>query len=240
MDQSEKELSNCCLGDYTLISGETTSEVSWGGNLQECIGGSARVNWDFFNKEGLPITEVENTLKDGYRDTYEMPPLVDVYDGSKHPRGTAYREPSFITANYWTDVENKESATNKPKFYTAPNSSQLPADYMRSFHTEGYPYFTWSCLDKAREIKHRIHLVVREWNTQEEFNTFKDTSGGRGDPDVVGLEGSSCEYFESAENSILKDTECNDMLDADDWDLIDAGIGRRYNPYPEILYKGGG
>ena len=99
-----------------------------------------------------------------------MPPLVRVYDGAKNTE----KNPSFITANYWTDVENKESTTNKPKFYTPPRGNQITNidNGLREFDEEGYPYFTWSCLDKAREIRHRIHLVIREWNTQEEFETF--------------------------------------------------------------------
>ena len=66
---------------------------------------------------------------------------------------------------------------------------------------------------------------------------FKTTTGGRGDPDVVGLEGSACKYYESGESNILKDTACNDIWDADDRDAVLSGSGLDYNPYPEILYK---
>ena len=48
-------------------------------------------------------------------------------------------------------------------------------------------FITWSCLDKAKEVKHRIHLLIREWNTQEEFNRFKESNGSRGDSDIVGI-----------------------------------------------------
>ena len=237
LDKSEIELSNCCMGEYTLhdTDGEvTSSDVSWGGDLKQCIGGSARINWNYFNNAGRPITVIESALKNGVRKTYEMPNLISVYDGAKNTS----ENPSFITANYWTDVEDKESATNKPKFYVAPTESQL-ISYLRAYDgSSGYPYFTWSCLDKAEEVKHRIHLVIREWNTQEEFNTFKETEGGRGDPDGVGLEGSSCDYYDSSEKNILKDTNCNDMWDADDREAVSPGTGVSYNPYPEIIYKG--
>ena len=63
LDQSENDLSNCCLGEYSLITEGGNNEVSWGGSLLECIGGSARTNWGNFNKLGVPVSLIENTLK---------------------------------------------------------------------------------------------------------------------------------------------------------------------------------
>ena len=235
LDQSENDLANCCLGEYTLNSGETISEVNWGGNVNDCIGGLGRTSWDAFNHEGLPIGTTAPTLKDGYRNTYEIPALIDKYDGRKNNYLT--RLPTFITANYWTDAENKDSASNKPDFYIAPQTltefegATYLTPYIGAPHG-GHPYLTWSCLDKAREIKHRIHLLIREWNTQEEYNSYKETEGSRGDPDVGGSEGTECDYYESEEASVLKDTACNDFTDIDDWDAQIPGY-----PYPEVIYQ---
>ena len=101
-------------------------------------------------------------------------------------------------------------------FYRSPNSPT------------GHPFITWSCLDNAKETKHRIHLLIREWNTQEEFKDFKEN--GRGDPDTDGNEGDSCEHYESKHNTFSR---CNDLYDADDSD-------NETDPYPEIDYEGGG
>ena len=72
----------------------------------------------------------------------------------------------------------------------------MPGFYTASIYT-GHPFITWSCLDNAKEVKHRIHLLIREWNTQEEFNRFKESNGSRGDPDTEGIEGSGCDYYEA-------------------------------------------
>ena len=102
-------------------------------------------------------------------------------------------------------MEDKDSATSLPRFYRTPTESQLPADHLIPIPLAlvGHPYLTLSCMNHAYERKHRIHLVIREWNTQNEFNRFVESKGSRGDPDIVGLEGSFCEYYEADEDNIL-------------------------------------
>ncbi len=239
LDKSENDLANCCLGSYDLYDVNDQlnhTEVKWGGNVTNCLGGLGRTNWNYFNHDGYPIGVTNATLKDGYSSTYEMPALIEKYDG--HKNAALAQEPTFINANYWTDVENKDFTSSSPKFYRAPTTSQLQTQYeQRAIIATGYPYLSWTCLDKAREIRHRIHLVVREWNTQEEYNSYKETAGSRGDPDVVGAEGSICDYYDAEEASILRDTECNDFVDIDDWDAEEHGSGQNYNAYPEVIYQ---
>ena len=92
-------------------------------------------------------------------------------------------------------VCSKTRCTNKADCESAHACNSQTAG--RWTNLEGHPFITWSCLDKAKEVKHRIHLLIREWNTQEEFNRFKESNGSRGDSDIVGLEGSGCDYYES-------------------------------------------
>ena len=256
LDLSENNLANCCLGDYTLCKAgecdDAGSERDWGGDFGECIGGPGRTNWDHKNKKGAPIGLIENTKKEGLKKEYETPALVEVYDGNvaicRGDDCPQMQNPSFITANWWEEAEDKEATNTKPEFYKMLKQREMGDNqrpYTEGFHGgDGYPYFTWSCLDKAREIKHRIHLLIREWNTQEEFNRFKETRGSRGDPDEVGEEGSACEYYSADEPSLLKDTKCDDAWDADRWDAEIPNLNRRkpngeYNPYPQVIYKGG-
>ena len=240
LDKSESELANCCLGNYTLFDpDEESSEARWGGNLRDCIGGLGRTSWENFNHDGFPIILTTSTFKNGHSDTYNIPALINEYDGMRTTVGLETSGPTFITANYWTGVEDKDFTSNSPKFYRAPRKGTQMESHLETFTTSGYPYLTWTCMDKAREIKHRIHLVIREWNTQEEYNSYKETSGSRGDPDVVGAEGSICDYYESEEPSlsILRDTECNDFIDVDDWDAAEHGSGPSYNAYPKVIYQ---
>ena len=57
------------------------------------------------------------------------------------------------------------------------------------------------CIDSAGEVLHKLQLMVREWNTHEEFLSFYQAGGTEdADPDVggydrlEGIEGEDCDY----------------------------------------------
>ena len=88
-------------------------------------------------------------------------------------------------------------------------------------------------MDSAHEVMHRIHLIIREWNSQEEFLNFRESEGSRGDPDVGGVEGSDCDYYSQNETgNTIQFGDCNDAFDADDW--AEYGGSRQH---PEVIYK---
>jgi len=237
LNREEGGLSNCCLGEYNVVSpaNEVLQEGEWGGNFQNCIGGLAKTNWTYFIDD-YPVSSIENVLSSGYSNTYGIPAIINVYGGNKN--NNLSFAPSFINANYWTDVSNKNFLESRPEIFTAPQSfpahTKLRPIEARRQH--GYPYFTWACLDKAREVKHRIHLLIRDWNTQEEFTRFKETEGSRGDADVEGEEGSFCKYYEAKESGLF-DSNCNDLLDLDDWENTTSSDSEDYAEYPRIIYS---
>ncbi len=205
---------NCCLGEYTQIStsedgSPTTTEGSWGGSLTQCIGGLGRTAWENYTEDGLPRVLIVEAL-DGLREQYEIPPLIDISGGNTRS--------GFVTANYWEGIEDR---TDEPEFY---KSSPNPPPAHQPVPREGYPYITFACKDQAYEVKHRIHLVIREWNSQEEFRDFKDSQGSSGDPDAAGEAGSDCDYYEQDDDYELEDRSCNDIVDVDDWTGV-AGSG---------------
>ena len=200
---------NCCLGGYTLFKdGKAGKRESWGDDEdkigEDCIGGVARIgklegfsNQTLFDKNsGLPVMLVRESGREGVQDKYTLPPLI-----SHLGRGQGY---SFPLANFFKAIEDDKENPTLPDFYIA-------------IYT-GHPFITWSCLDNAKEVKHRIHLLIREWNTQEEFNRFKESQGSRGDPDTEGREGSGCDYYESTQAVF---GACNDLDDADDFENRD-------------------
>ena len=257
LDLSDVDLGNCCFGTYDLHSsegGEPTT-ARWGGNLESCIGGFGRINWNTRGKYGEPISLVEPTKRNGLRKDYKIHNLVNLYKGHRETKGLPGgvivegllqgHRPSLINANYFVDIEDKNFLGDGPRVYKTPTKCQLPggcSTYLNVYNYQqtGYPYFTWACLNQAYEIKHRIHVAIREWNTQEEFNAFVESKGGRGDPDLEGSEGSVCEYYEATEKDLVKDTACNDMWDLDNLEDQKTGASTThyYNPYPEILYGG--
>ncbi len=227
-DQSNKDnKENCCFGDYKISGGDSSEkETNWGGDFKQCIGGPGRFAWeggDAYNKIGKPKRVITNTKKEGLKEQYELDALINVYDG----HFTNNKIPSFITANYWEDAEDKDFNSHKNNLQIYSHNSTDPDNEI----PDGNPYFVWSCFDKGQEIKHKIILLIREWNTQKEYNKFKETSGSSGDPDIAGDEGDHCDYYTSDEKVLFKrDSDCNDYIDLDDWISESAR-------YPEVIYK---
>jgi len=265
LNLSNEDLGNCCFGTYRLYNTGSDVEpttVDWGGDLNTCIGGYGKTGWSTRGKYGEPISLIRPTKRTGLIDDYEIPALVNLYNGHSDGSILKGKRPSLINANFWKEIEDKKFLEGTPRVYKPPTDPQLPATYhlVYSYQKQGYPYFTWACLNQAYEVKHRIHLALREWNTQEEFNAFVESKGGRGDPDLEGEEGSVCEYYEAGEKNLFTDTSyCNDMWDLDDLEAQPARIvvpildsngnpvldvndnpttREEYRPYPLILYGG--
>ncbi len=236
---SKEEGENCCIGEYDLYtfdkkrspkkSEEPESEdVSWGGDLRQCIGGLGRFAWeDGYSPDGFPSILIENS-KAGLRKTYQIPAIIEKLDAKYKTRscdgGVHPKQRSFVTANHWIGIKD---GTDRPKFYNSDDKNNVPDKHIY-LKKPGYPYITFECKDQAYEVKHRIHLIIREWNSTEEFKDFK--SGGTGDPDVAGKAGDDCEYYEDGDYK-LEDGTCNDMMDVEDWT---ATCGDKY---PKLDYS---
>ena len=220
----DSDLENCCLGEYSIIGGEGDNNGKWGGDVKNCIGGLARIEWGAFDDDGFPIILTRQSASRGVRDQYTLYPLID----------KVKKFVTFPTANYFTSIERDKKTTDLPSFYTANENKpkEDPCGYNKKTGQnircpKGHPFLTWTCLDKAKEVRHRIHLLIREWNTVAEFTKFKESKGGRGDPDIKGKEGELCDYFTASreDNTFGK---CGDLDDADDQD----------GSYPELRYEG--
>ena len=234
-DLSDNEsLANCCIGDYEILdckeapSFSSTEEADWGGNVQECIGGPLRVaDWDsYLPDENLqvPIPRLVYSWDDGViREPFNIP---------RHNLVTGrLRSPTLMTihplyssigvATYYEGIEDlqwnaDEGCAGCPELffssktnYDINNPSSVPEDQQML----AYPYFTLECQDSNFEALHRVHLIIREWNTLEEFLSFQDSDGRSGDPDLEGTEGADCDYYEPDE---FNNNNCNDLHDLDD------------------------
>ena len=219
----------CCTGP--AINEDVSSSEEWGGDIKSCIGGPIRgSNWDSYtdipfeqNIEGeifttyleVPVSDLAATWQNGMRRHFSVGPA---FSEVIHPT-------SITVANYFDGIEDflftSSGCSNCPDlFYADSSKSATTGD--TSFPI-GYPYFSLSCLDSNYEVLHRVHLIIREWNTLEEFLNFQDSEGRSGDPDIEGNEGDECLYYEPDEQ--IGNSRCNDFSDIDD-------IGS----YPEILY----
>ncbi|MCY4512716.1 MAG: hypothetical protein OXB86_03405 [Bdellovibrionales bacterium] len=219
-----KDKISCCLGTYDIDS-ETSSSTnnSWGGEAKNCLGGPGRTSWDSYDRDGFPITSVrEYILEDGLRLTFEINNLIDVAEGGC----------------YNTPIDNYMERFDKPVEDLMESSLDLPTFIdQKNDLLPGNPFYTFECRDSAGDIPHRINLMIREWNTYEEFYAFYDSGGSddNADPDIKGEEGEDCEYEPRlqlrSDCALVSDgctTCCNDY-----WDLEDT---LELRDYPEAHY----
>ena len=195
------------------------AEEEWGGDAQNCIGGPIRASsWSSnVSREDIgeiPVSQITSTWQSGMRNSFSVGPAFS---------GSISSHSVLPVANYFDGIEDflfsngVRNCDNCPSILFADSTKRNNAtNYPRDFSIPtGYPYFTLSCLDSDFEVLHRVHLVIREWNTLQEFLTFQDTEGRSGDPDIEGSEGDECPYYE-ADEQIGSRTECNDFWDIDD------------------------
>lgn len=190
----------CCYGG-NKASSNGVAGASWLPD-QECFAGPALVSQIDPNQFYVN----QNTIigKDGLKQPITLKKLLDI---SGRPHNTHH-------ANYIKelDLSFKDLVSRRTNLVKSiPVFLRPTKNYI---HTPNL-FFKFSCLDSAHEILHEILLLVREWNTLEEFLPFY-TSGGanesRSDPDVEGLEGTACSYENRYDSP-----RCNDWRDLADY-----------------------
>ncbi len=214
---------DCCFGEYTLIkkNGEEEAEEeirSWGGDVKSCLGGMVQVAWDEFNDNNypqsllytIPINSAGNTI--GMNAAHKIPSNIDT------------TESRFSTiANFYTPPAGPAiQGLHEHDGYVLTEESNLPYAIDPIDDLSGTPYDTgeelipgtqahlFDCEDDAFELKHRIEVYTREWNTLTDFVLYKTSGGQIYDPDVNELE-EQCGY-----GSIFGNHPCNDRFDLDD------------------------
>lgn len=200
--KGKDEKVNCCLGEYTIVGDiEPRGNEPWGGEAINCLGGPGRTSWDRRDEDGFPIWLTEYILEDGLKRTFDITNLIDVARGGIH---------STPIANYMKDFDTPledlpKDLSNFPNFL-APGNLRFAS-----------PFYTFECRDSAGEILHQINLMIREWNTYEEFYAYYDSGGDdeSANPDVTGEEGDDCEYEDRQLFGIS--SPCNDYCDLDDF-----------------------
>ena len=249
---ADDERISCCFGDY-LLDGDPKSWSA--GSLTSCLGGPGRTSWSDYDQDGLPIGESEYVLEDGQRRTIILQDLIHAH--GRH--GSA----SIPIANYLEqldkppeEVREIDRQSTPPKTTDLPKFLQTPAGAPNTGYNPGL-FFTVECLDQAGEILHQLSLMIREWNTYQEFAEFYESAGAgeSADPDAPqkggvsyieysnrgvitehdnsakrGEEGEDCEYEGRRIINELSATQyCNDFLDFDDY------VEDRIN-YPQVDY----
>ena len=223
----------CCHGGRRLQEGDEESG-QWIPNL-DCFGGPARIAGGSFREEatsGNPLSFLINEVvrpltREGLKGTVSLNNLLSF---NRTDRTT------IPFANYLKELDRpfESLPTNRGGF---PVFLQPDEHFLHSNNAPYLPrlFFKFSCLDSGGEAIHEILLMIREWNTFEEFFAFFESNGEEDrDPNVRGSEGRQCEYdvrWDGAADAGIRNSDaCND-----EWDLED--YAEQHGLYPQINYR---
>ena len=203
---------------------------------KECYGGSALIaSGDYKSTVAtLSTIEIKESKEGGSNDTITIPSLVSVNKGF-----------AINGVGLSTPVANYLEVLDVPPDDAEIDRSSLP-DFLQICgncpNQEPRPFFEFECFDQAGETLHLIQLMIREWNTLEEFRDFYNDGGNDdADPDVEGIEGEDCDY-ETFARLGSGPAQCNDLLDFDDLDQCDPDLYKGLclqvsDGYPRALYS---
>lgn len=234
-------------GTSTPVGSPVTTKQSWGGDYKNCIGGPGKTDWIHYAGDfNFPINRYDDTRRG----------LLSSYKISSAQSTVKVEEPLSQSTVHIANFYNSVSHTHGPG--VSGSASVLPYainpidDVTGSQYNSVFPIvddtgvtlsitgrgndaYTFSCLDAAYEIKHRIRVYVREWDTYTDYLAYITTEGVTAAPDNKGVAPVvNCEGLPG---------DCNDYVDIDD--LVNT-VGTytatssttvRETYFPRIKYK---
>ncbi len=224
---SSSELPNCCFGNKTYTTSDddgvevtvTVESGTWDGDFAACISPHLDTSWTYFNETfpEIPLPELKRVPKDpaslnpvGLNDVLELAANISTVSSSFSTWANWYDEPGV--ANGHTHSGFFSATTSNEPYAVDPidDLSGTVYDGTGAMHP-GRSEWTIECLDSAAEIRQRIDVYIREWNTLVDFVAYATTEGVTYDPHVSGAEGTGCDY-----DPIFNYDGCNDRYDFTD------------------------
>lgn len=253
------ERPNCCYGTYALrtefyedfgagpivnpLKPATTRDLSWG-KLDKCIGGPGRLWAAKDTSTGLPVPTLTNVGPSGLQSNYLIVAGINVvFGGITMPNlSTGFQVPTnYHVANYFGDAANHAhtgftigTATTAPFFIDPIDDISGTTGIFPSQHA-----YEFRCLNRSFEIKHRIRVYIREWDSFQDFAAYVNGEGAPFAPD----RGSDAEPSANCD-ALPLGQPCNDMFDFDDMLTLSLGIpnydtadpANRTNYFPKLKY----
>ena len=239
----------CCLGTYDLTtttidaSGTTTAtteEREWGGNIASCIGGAGKTDWDSTNNEGYPKS-ILSEMRTGDLFSYSVTAPVTAIDGASSNISIAnyytVTSPAVSSPHYHTGFGALSGSTSVFPYYIDPISDRSGDKVER-----GSPFYEYTCLNDALEIKNRIRVYVREWDDYTKYSSYVATGvvsgtpwdvtpgSQEGSPDCGGLSPDLCNDFRDADNFVFE-------LPGSIYNTTASGSATRGTYFPSNEYK---
>ena len=263
-DYTDNDGPNCCAGNYDLVINQTiknattnvitaapgaSERLPWDGKFGDCMGGPAAddTDWPKAIGSGVPAGAIVQYAADGLNETYEVRAPnttsfavpINISAINYHINSPGVTTPHAHTVGRWngTALPLVDVASNLP-FAIEPIADRS-GDGLSSANSD----YVFDCLDGAFEVKHRMRVKAREWNTYAAYLAYGATSGATVNPDVVGADGTACS---EAGSILVSGGYCNDNMDWDDFFPINVGntpifqtpragyTGDRYYYFPRV------
>ena len=179
------------------------------------VGGLDR-NWIYYDDQyGLPISVVNSTLEG-------VKAKIRIRNSASGHSVSAANYMKVLDRASVNGLASQDLPVFLQPFYISESAKIVPN-----------PYHQFACLDESGETKHEIKLLLREWNTLEEFMHLRSSGGiSEGNPDISGEEGVLCNY----ETARSVGGPCNDLCDLDDIATGDDSRCKSSTGYPEVSY----
>ena len=186
--------SSCCYGDYTTYTYNTVdaeiqdaTDADWGpdSNYANCFRGPGLDDSNAKTVLGLPAYIYTLVPAAGLTNSYAVASSI-----------STSHDDQVYASNYFSAGDHTgNTATSSDTFHGETVSAPVNS-------AKGFPYYQLDCLDHDEELKAQIRIMVREWNTQANFEDFvagtlasADTAG-QGDPYDVGFDEDNDDYYD--------------------------------------------
>ncbi len=216
---------NCCFGDVLATVNEddgvivetTITPLEWGGSAGACISPHINNGWGTFSDTGVPLQKLQTVPRDPDSDN-----PVGLNDAIKLSPNASTTLVNFSTWANWWEAPGAANGHTHTGYFSATTTNVPYAfwpvdDLSGSAAAAGSPSWIFVCYDSGGEIRQRIDLYIREWNTLADFVAYETSDSVTYNPDVTGAEGTACDY-----DPLFGYDNCNDFNDFDDI-LTDVG-----------------
>lgn len=103
--------------------------------------------------------------------------ILERFKDTEMPRPIIYFKPNGFSESF--KVDSSLETRGDSLYYANYFTGTTPA----AFQSGSNPYYSWTCLDDAYDVKYRIRVQIREWNQMAQF-----LLKASGNPDTTGLE----------------------------------------------------
>lgn len=167
---------NCCSGSYTEVTRTWDATATVPGYV---VGSAIQGNWGGKASNCLagPAMKTQNLDKNGF-------PMQTIFFSQGQGVNAKYEILAPLASGRTSNIFLANF------FNLAEHAGSTPVAI-------AFPYYQLTCLDRAYEVKARISLMIREWNTVSDFDLRETTPGGH---DRVGAETSGIGDFNDYED----------------------------------------